>query len=464
MQTFLIGWWFGLGHFGVSLYWVHHSLLTDPERYAWLVPFAVLLIPSILAIFTGAVTLAYSLLPGTLRVTKLFGFAALWVIAEYIRTWFPFGGFPWNLAGYGWGHFDGILQLAAISGIYGLSFLFVLFSTSPALLLTTTVKQKRIRFRQNDRAYLTVMLPLILIVAAILVAGEKRYQNATLENNISIRLVQANIPIRKIQDPEEWFSIIQDHVEMSQQTPAPSSLNLIIWPESANSFLLDREPRLRAMLANVVPEGGLLLTGSMRGEGDEKNWQAWNTIHGINDKGEIIASYDKATLVPFGEYVPLRWLFFFMDAIAMPGDFARGLGAQTITVNGIPPFSPLICYEAIFPQRIVDKNHRPEWLLNVTNDAWFGDSSGPYQHFEMARVRAIEQGLPLVRAANTGISAVFDAYGRIVKQTQLNEKTVMDVPLPTSLPPTFYSRFGDWPMLALALLCIMGSIIPRQMK
>lgn len=451
VRAFFIGWWFGLGHFGASIYWVHNSLLTDPERYAWLVPFAILLIPSILAIYIGSVTFAYSFLPGTLRLTKLSGFAALWVIGEYIRTWTPFGGFPWNLAGYGWAISENVLQLASITGIYGLSFLLIVMCSYPAI----TVQHKSL-----NSGFWT----LIMVITVVWTHGIWHLSGETEKSGPMLRIVQANIPVQKIQNPEEWFSIIQDHIEMSRQKPLPQNMQLIIWPESANSFLLEREPPLRAMLADIVPEGGMLLTGSMRGEGNNKNWQVWNTIHGINDEAEIVATYDKATLVPFGEYVPLRWMFFFMDAMTMPGDFTRGPGAQTFAVNGIPPFSPLICYEAIFPQRVVEKKSRPAWLLNVTNDAWFGDSNGPYQHFEMARVRAIEQGLPLVRAANTGISAVFDAYGRVVKQTRLNEKTVLDVPLPPSLPPTFYSRFGDWPMLGLILLCLAGSILPRRAK
>ncbi len=456
-QAFFTGWWFGLGHFGPSLYWVHYSLLTDPERYAWLVPFSVLLIPSILGLYTGAVALAYSFLPGRLRVLKLLAFAALWVIAEMIRAWFPFGGFPWNLAGYAWAFSDGILQLASGIGIYGLSLVLVTCCASPALLLLPETFHASF-FRRKE---MWQVFCLAIIVAVIGLFGAIRMENAPENNDAGpmLRLVQANIPVRQTNDPASYFSTLRKHLEMSGEATAP---RIVIWPESANSFPLDREPMLRRMIAEAAPEGGLLLIGSIRDEGEGKNWQIWNSIQGINHKGEIVATYDKATLVPFGEYVPLRRLFFFMDAMTMPGDFARGFGPRTIAVHDLPPFSPLICYEAIFPQRVVDKKNRPEWLLNVTNDAWFGDSNGPYQHFQMARTRAIEQGLPLARAANTGISAVFDAYGRVVKHTRLNEEAILDVPLPAPLPPTFYSRFGDWPLCAALLLFVAAPCCLRS--
>jgi apolipoprotein N-acyltransferase len=237
----------------------------------------------------------------------------------------------------------------------------------------------------------------------------------------------------------------------------------IIWPESAASYPLDQDAVARQMIAKVVPPGGLLLTGGERFDVSSTPPLAWNTLFAIDRDGAVVARYDKRDLVPFGEFLPLRDLLSRVGLAKLTHgsiDFQPGPGRQTITLPGLPPFSPLICYEAIFPGSVVDPDVRPDWLLNVTNDAWFGRSSGPYQHLAMARMRAIEEGLPLVRSANSGISAVVDPWGRIQAQLGLGETGVLDSSLPQPLPqPTPFARAGVAiilvPACALALCALM---------
>jgi apolipoprotein N-acyltransferase len=239
----------------------------------------------------------------------------------------------------------------------------------------------------------------------------------------------------------------------------------VIWPESAAPYPLDQDPVARQMIAEIVPPGGLLLTGGERFDLTEEPPRAWNTLFVIDHTGALVARYDKRDLVPFGEFLPLR------DVLSRLGleklthgsiDFQSGPGRQTITLPGLPPVSPLICYEVIFPAAVKDPGQRPDWLLNLTNDAWYGISAGPHQHFAIARVRAVEEGLPLVRAANTGISGVVDAYGRIVGQLALGVRGVVDAPLPASLLATPYGRFGDTIFVVMLISFALTTTWARQ--
>ena len=231
---------------------------------------------------------------------------------------------------------------------------------------------------------------------------------------------------------------------------------------------MSRDAFRRQKMAAVIPAEGFLLTGSIRtSDRGVKPFQLWNSFHALSANGTIEKTHDKFHLVPFGEYLPLgdflRKYLGLKKITAGRTDFSAGPGPQTIKVPTLPSFSPLICYEVIFADGVVAAGSRPKWLLNITNDAWFGTSSGPYQHFAMARLRAVEQGLPLIRAANTGISGVVDPFGRVIKQLSLNTQGVIDSPLPKpTRKPTAYSRFGDWPILGLAILLLISSILGEK--
>jgi apolipoprotein N-acyltransferase len=285
-----------------------------------------------------------------------------------------------------------------------------------------------------------------LILVVIWAGGALRLADAVAEPvaAVHLRLVQANIAQEDKWQPEGRGRAFERHLALSMADARPVSH--IIWPESAASYPLDQDEVARGMVAKVVPPGGLLLTGGERFDLSAKPPRAWNTLFVIDHAGAVVAHYDKRDLVPFGEFLPLR------DVLSRVGlaklthgsiDFQAGPGRQTITLPGLPPVSPLICYEAIFPGSVVDPDVRPDWLLNITNDAWFGRSSGPYQHLAMARLRAIEEGLPLVRSANSGISAVVDPWGRVQARLGLGETGVLDATLPQPTPQaTIFARAG----------------------
>jgi apolipoprotein N-acyltransferase len=248
--------------------------------------------------------------------------------------------------------------------------------------------------------------------------------------------------------------------------PAARPISHVIWAETAVPYLLAGEPVLRAKIAEIIPEGGLLITGAPRRESADDSWRLWNSLHALDETGRVVGTYDKHHLVPFGEYTPLRALLGRLGLSKMAvgaSDFSPGPGPVTLALPGLPPVSPLICYEAIFPGSVVASGPRPEWLLNITNDAWFGTSSGPYQHFASARIRAVEEGLPLVRVANNGISAVVDSYGRLRAWRGLNEIGTIDAALPKPARSlTLYARFGDILALLLTMMTVFSALLLRR--
>ncbi len=281
---------------------------------------------------------------------------------------------------------------------------------------------------------------------------------------LRLRIVQGNVPQTMKWQPSERDRIVRRYLSISA-LGRPSDITVQIWPETALPVDLANDSARRAVVAAALPERSVLLTGSVRFSGGaEGAQQPRNSLLAISDAGELLAAYDKVRLVPFGEYMPLRWLLPFEKLAQGRGDFARGPGPVTVSVPGVPPFQPLICYEAIFPGWTAKNGAaRAQWLLNVTNDAWFGRSSGPYQHFQMARTRAVERGLPLVRAANTGISAVVDPLGRVTARLGLDETGFLDAALPAPLVTgTPYSRFGEAIVLAMAMLVVAASVIMRR--
>jgi apolipoprotein N-acyltransferase len=280
--------------------------------------------------------------------------------------------------------------------------------------------------------------------------------------DVRLRIVQPSIPQTLKWDPDAAQGNFRRHLALSAM-PSTPPVTAVIWPEAAVPYILNRDPVARDWISSVVPPGGLLITGGPRAEPQPPApfTQIWNSLYAIDGKGGIVATYDKAHLVPFGEYVPLRGIL--PIAKITPGmmDFSAGPGPRTLDLPHLPPVSTMICYEGIFPHQVVDEAHRPDWMLNVTNDAWYGFSSGPFQHFAITRTRAVEEGLPLVRAANNGISAVIDPYGRIVSRLGLDDVGVVDAPLPKPLAATFYARWGDWTVLAMGL-ALGVVLVPRR--
>ncbi len=446
--SFGSGYTFGFGFFLGGLYWIAGALFVDFASFWWLVPIAAIGLPAAFALYTGLVLLAVNLatrylrLPGTARI---FAFAIAWTAAEWVRG-HAFTGLPWNLIGSTWaGGFPGaiaMLQTAAWVGIYGLSFVTVLAASVPALLGATFPTQR----------WAPALIPVLLIIF-LSVSGAVRLElSPSMSTGIWLRIVQPAIPQTMKWEPGSAEANFRRLLDLSD-APALHPIAATIWPEAATPFLLERDAKHRQRIAAIAPKQGYVITGALRANPPPSPAvQIWNSMEVLNAEGDIVARYDKAHLVPFGEYVPLRGALLFKKITAGTIDFSAGAGPRTITLPGLPPFAPLICYEAIFPSAIVDEEARPAWILNLTNDAWYGRSSGPFQHLASARTRTVEEGLPMIRAANNGISAVIDSAGRVRARINLDTIGYADLMLPSAGNRTLYARAGDWTLLALLLL------------
>ncbi|SON58206.1 Apolipoprotein N-acyltransferase [Hartmannibacter diazotrophicus] len=454
--AFAVGWWLGFGYFLAGLWWISSAFLVEADVYGWMTPIITVIIPAGFAFFWAfAVCLARILwLKGPGRIVML---AFAMALAEWLRG-HVLTGFPWILIGQAFGASDVTAQAASLVGVYGLTFLGVLIFSAPAL-LTGSGSEGRGRAQR-----------VWLAIAAILMLGDIGYGSARLGgaeadtvDGINLRIVQPSIQQNQKWTEEGRAKALQTYLDLSDTKTSPDDLGILsrthlIWPETALPFILSHEPDALAKIGEALPPGTLLLTGAPRAVKTPNFTQFFNSVYVIGNDGEIEAAYDKAHLVPFGEYVPLNGLFVRLglgDLTRMIGGFSKGPGAKTISLPGTPPFAILICYEIIFPDSGIDENNRPQWIVNVTNDGWFGKTFGPYQHLELTRLRAIEEGLPVVRAANTGISAIIDAYGRPREQAPLEAVAVVDGQLPPALPPTLYVRNGRaifWSLLLASLV------------
>jgi apolipoprotein N-acyltransferase len=436
-----IGWGFGFGQFAVGMHWIFYPFLVDPLEHAWQIPFAILLFPGGLALFiAGACAAAMAgWRAGPSRILVL---AACYGLAEWLRG-HVFTGLPWNLPAYGWGASLAVMQSMSVIGAYGLSLLTVLFGTSLA-----------------ELARRRWMLPVICTVlfAGLWTAGAIRlaYTPTTVLNAVRLRLVQPNVPqdekYRRDLVARNWYRLM---ALSSQTSAAPPTV--IIWPEAAPPVLLQRTQEALTQIAALTAGKRVLITGNQRIAFDPSgDRRVFNSLYVFASDGRIAATYDKFHLVPFGEYLPLESLlsqFGITKLVGMPGSFASGNGPHTVKVPGAPDAGPLICYEILFPGAVTDPKSRPGWLVNVTDDSWFGPWAGPRQHLLAARARAIEEGLAVARAANTGISAVIDPEGRVIAQLGLDETGVVDAKLPESLSDTIYARLGDLGFGLLLVLC-----------
>jgi apolipoprotein N-acyltransferase len=440
-----VGWSFGFGHFLAGLYWVAYAFLVDPGQHAWQIPFVLTLFPAGLAIFPALASAAAAWFWRP-DLSRIFVFTVSYTIAEYLRGHI-FTGFPWNLPAYGWGASLGLLQSASVIGAYGLSLLTILLGAALALFA--------------DRARSAAALPAALIAAFVLIWGAGLLRlDATptvFVPGVHLRLVQPDVPQDEKFVPQERYRNWLRLIDLSRKKSGPAPTH-IIWPEAAPPFFLARTPWAMEDVAHLDAGKTVLMTGAERVVlGENRTLRFYNSFFIFGPKGNLRAAYDKFHLVPFGEYLPMAGLLHSLGLsklVDMPGSFSFGDGPHTYPVAGAPPVGPLICYEVIFPGAVIGKT-RPGWLVNVTDDSWFGPpgSSGPPQHLLTARVRAIEEGLPIARAANTGISATIDPAGRLVSSLGMGRMGVVDSGLPAALSPTLYARFGDLAFFILLISC-----------
>ena len=437
---FGVGWAAGTGYFAAALFWIVEPFQVNAAAHGWMAPFALAGLAGGLALFWGlAFALAAAL--GPIGWRGAVALACLWTLAELARSTL-LTGFPWALVGYAWVETP-VIQSASAIGVHGLGFLTLLAALLPAAGLP----------RLGRAGAIAAALALVALGWG---HGALRLAKPVPERPepYVVRLVQPNAPQHLKWRADMQALFYERHLAFSAAAGDP---DVVVWSETAVPFVLGYADTYLEEIAATA--GAPVITGIQRLEvvADAERW--FNSLAVIGDGGEVQAVYDKQHLVPFGEDIPLNGL---VARLGLPGlepltrgGFTPGEGPQVVSAPGVPPLLPLICYEAIFPHELRAPEGRPEWLVQITNDAWFGTLSGPYQHFAQNRVRAIEQGLPLARAANTGISGMVDPYGRVTASIALGEAGYVDAVLPGGLPPTVYSRIGDVPVI-LAILLIFG--------
>jgi apolipoprotein N-acyltransferase len=461
----IAGWWFGFGYLVAGLYWMGFAFLVDAKTFAWLIPFAVLGLPAVLALYMAA-AFAFARMLWTRGPARILALAVAVTGAEWLRGHL-FTGFPWNAFGYALTTPLVLAQSSALIGLWGLTFFAVWLFASPAVLADEP--------SHTRHPWRFVAIPLALL--AVLVAfGAARLARTPTQfvDGVKLRIMQPNLT----QDDKFNYGarreVMAKYLALSDRSAGPGATGVkdvthLIWPESAFPFFLTREPEAMAQIANLLPPSAVLIVGAARAATNAPTpgvLRAYNSIYVIDHDGAILSTYDKIHLVPFGEYLPFQNFLEslgLMQLTKLQGGYIPGTTRKAISVPRAPPFLPLVCYEVIFPGDAVPRGERPGWLVNLTNDGWFGQSSGPYQHLQQARVRAIEEGLPLVRAANTGISAVIDPLGRVVRSLPLGQEGVLDAALPRAGPPTPYARFGDAPA-GLAMLAALALVFARRLR
>lgn len=451
-RSFALAWLFSFAFFVAGLYWIGIAFFTDAERFGLLAVPAVLALCALLAATAAIGAWAVALVRWRSIEARALAFAAAWTVGEAVRA-DTFIDFLWNPVAIVWTASDATMQGVAWLGTYGLS------------LVTVAAAGMLARFLEpGPRRGLLALAPAAVLVLALVVGGMARLSNEPPPPGpVQLRLVQGNVPQDLKWDREKRILWFRRHLELSA-APAEAPPDVVIWPESAVPFQLETDQAARAYIAQAIPPGSYAVVGGDRFVVDgDRLVSASNSLFVLSSGGQLLGRYDKVDLVPFGEFTPFRGLFGPLGLgklVENTADFSPGPGRVVLAAPGLPPFSPLICYEAVLPNEATPDGARPAWILNITNDAWFGTSSGPYQHLAMARMRAVEEGLPLVRAANTGISAVTDAYGRVEARLGLNRMGVIDAPLPGALPQASPARrLGPILLPALIGLFLLLSVI-----
>jgi apolipoprotein N-acyltransferase len=461
------GWWFGFGFFIFGLFWIGEAFLVEADKFAWMLPFAVTLLPAGLALFwAAAAALSRRLWPqGFARVLVL---AIFFSLAEYLRGTI-LTGLPWNIVGYALTSPLALMQSAGLFGIYGLSLLAMTLFAGPLVILADNAATSRARLQ----AAALVLIPLAVLWGY----GAWRLSTPeTFADGVKIRVVQPNVLQSEKWRPEFQRQIFDTHLALSKTKPDGTQDNLdgithVIWPEAAMPFLPLETPQALAAIGDLLPAGTTLISGALRRSAPALDTTgaaaltaaAYNSILVFDDTGALSSVYDKIHLVPFGEYIPLEPMLSTIGLSSLTfgrAPFTPGADPRrALAVRGLPPVLGIVCYEALFPDELAPPDGQAGVIINVTNDGWFGNSTGPRQHFHQTRVRAVEQGLPVFRAANNGISGVIDGYGRVLASVGMNERGAIDSRLPIAAAAPPFARFGEMIFLAMlaawAALCLI---------
>jgi apolipoprotein N-acyltransferase len=444
----LRGWAWGTGYFAVGSYWMIEAFFVPPADFAVLGPPAVLGLAATLGLFYPAVAagvarwaaLRWPILQG--RYRRLVLLALAWMVAEWLRGHL-FTGYPWNPLAHVFAFATPLLQGASVVGVYGLCGFAFLILAAPAA---------------GWRAVIAALAALVLAGMGGLFAMSSSADGPTTAGPL-LRIVQPNIAQSEKWLPETRARDLAKLIDLSRRDGF-DKVAAVIWPETAVPFIVEPGSLGLPMLAKAAPPGGYLLAGAPRMAARPQDG-VWNSLLVITPEGAVVGHYDKVHLVPFGEYIPWHKQITPLAGFLGRGSFEAGDSFTTLRIGALPPLSPIICFEAIFPGAVTGPGERPLWLLNVTNDAWFGTSSGPYQHLVSARLRAIEEGLPMIRAANTGVSAVVDAYGNVLASLDLDREGIIDHALPPARPITPYGRWGDGMLLPVVMLFLVALVARR---
>lgn len=444
-QVTAIGYWFGFGLFATGFYWVGNALLIDAVTFGWLYPFALFGAGAFFGLFT---IIPFMVWRACFKVSeKIVGFAASWVLMEWIRSFF-LTGFPWNLLGTIWTFNPLFIQTASVWGTYGLGFITLLLAGSVYLCI-----EKRFKIG---------MSLFVGILSGLAVFGFWRMSDYDKSlSDIAVRVVQPSIPQQMKWSRQAFDYNLEQYVVLSREN-APEKLDFVIWGETAVTVDLDYDEFYRNKVLQAVPDNGYLITGVLRYD----SYKVYNSMYVLDKTGEVVGFYDKNHLVPFGEYIPLRqflpeWIRPVTNNI---GDLGSGRKYKSISVGEYPLFGGLICYEIIFPDEVINRKNKPAWLVVLANDGWYGNSAGPYQHLAATTMRAVEEGVTIVRSANSGISAIFFPTGEVMSLIPLNKKGYIDILLPKTLSlHTVYNYYGNKMiicamLLILCYLCLNGKL------
>lgn len=445
MDGFRPGFFFGFGYFFAGLWWIGNAFLVEAEDFLWALPIAIIAVPFALSLFWGCAT-ALARIFWSDNAGRLFTLAASFTLFEYLRG-FVATGLPWNPIS-GAAYFTPLMmQSASVLGIYAMT-AFAVFAFSTVAVIVPGINN------QGKTRKLVFTLSAVFLIAHVSF-GIVRLQNASQDfvPEVALRLVQPNIDQRFKFDKEREEENFQVYMDLSSgagkdiDKEGLSGTTHLIWPESVFPYLLTQRRDTLASIGAMLPEGTSLLTGAARAEAATSGGEGFvfNSIYIINDEGEIVSAADKTHLVPFGEYVPFQHVadILGIEQLAnQDGGFEAGSSRKLLSTGIGPKILALICYEIIFSGDLWNDDERPGWIMNLTNDAWFGNTPGPYQHLRQSVLRGVEEGLPVVRVANSGISGVYDAYGRKLDELPLGESGIIDSKLPVALKPTLFKAWN----------------------
>lgn len=448
-QAFSIAYSFGFAHFAFGLIWIGNALLIEPDKFGWLYPFVFIGAGGFFGLFFA--------IPGWISVKaasawkKWIIFTASFVLFEWLRS-FVLTGFPWNLIGYTLAFNDYLIQSASIGGTYLLSLLALMGYCVGGIFL----------YKPSIKLFFKCAFVILFVFTGLFIIGYVRLLGIEVKNyDVVIRVVQPSIPQQMKWNEDIKENNFKEYLSLSA-TPSERKPDFIIWGETASPFILDRDFDHIQQVADILYQNSYLITGMISYHPVNGRYRPHNSMVVINDKGLVEDYYHKSHLVPFGEYIPLRdYLPEFIKPVANAiGTFGKGRGPKVIKVDGKPSFGGIICYESIFPRSVVDQENRPDFLINLTNDGWYGNSAGPYQHWVAAKFRALEEGIALVRSANNGVSGLISPYGKDISVLGLNDRGFIDFILPKPLKSaTLYSVFGNGIILAICFaLLVLGFV------